>query len=327
MALAKNQSEKIKEHIQTIRKNPWIREKEKAYQALAEIGLPAVAPLLDYLHEVSKAKPNDEIWISPGFLKKALVIVCKKVGVEAEKAIFNRFLKAKNKTEYETLFFSLFSSTPNALDYVLRNTNKTGILDHNSLWSIQKVIDIYVYGGFGRNEKYVSEIEDVFSKYPELEKKFIEINKKVQELKTVGLPNPAMTFSPQINQSLNISVKEQEEFSIELEAPDGPWGYRWGIGKGHKWGLGARVFKFNNLLFLGHTIIGKKIYFRFLGMKPVKTPLNVHIQGGVPDNDPPEYLMVLTVEPLSPEERLKMFKKLKNSLDRRHRDYAEKKLL
>ena len=57
---ARDQDQAIQEHIPTIRTHPSLKAKRAANEALAEIGLPALVPLMDYLHQVAQAKPNDE---------------------------------------------------------------------------------------------------------------------------------------------------------------------------------------------------------------------------------------------------------------------------
>ena len=89
---AETQDEAVRRHILAIRTDPSVKVKKAASEALAEIGLPSLAPLMDYLRQVAQAKPNDEIWISPGYIREALSAVCKRVGEDAEKALLERFL-------------------------------------------------------------------------------------------------------------------------------------------------------------------------------------------------------------------------------------------
>jgi hypothetical protein len=114
---AENQEEQIRQQIVAIRTNPMVEGKKAANQMLAEIGLPALAPLMNYLHEVAEAKPNDEKWISPGYIEEAIATVCKRGGEPAEEVIFIRFVTATNETERDSLFRSLAdgSSYPKAL--------------------------------------------------------------------------------------------------------------------------------------------------------------------------------------------------------------------
>jgi len=119
-----------------------------------------------------------------------------------------------------------------------------------------------------------------------------------------------------------IVVDEQTEFFVALPKPAG-WVYHWGVGKGRKPDINWRT---HGLLYLGRTLGKDKVYFRFLGTRALRTPLNAHVQGGVPDNDPAEYPMTVTVRALSPEERAKRLRELHSSLDERKRKYAEASL-
>lgn len=60
-----------------------------------------------------------------------------------------------------------------------------------------------------------------------------------------------------------------------------------------------------------------------VGARPLEAPLNAYVQGGVPDNDPPEYPMTLTVRTLSPKEKAERITALRESLDERKRQYGE----
>jgi len=77
------------------------------------------------------------------------------------------------------------------------------------------------------------------------------------------------------------------------------------------------------LILLGITRTKDKYYYRFLAAKPIKTPFNVYIQGGVTDNDPPEYRMILTVRKTAASVRERRIKALAGSLDRVKRKYAQ----
>ena len=75
------------------------------------------------------------------------------------------------------------------------------------------------------------------------------------------------------------------------------------------------------------TVTGKKfedkVYYRLVGVRALKTPLNAHVQGGLSDDDPAEYPMTLTVRALPPEERAKRLRELLSSFDERKKKYAE----
>lgn len=319
---AETQEQAIQKHILTIRTNPSVNAKKAAGEALAEIGLPSLKPLMDYLHQVAEAKPGDKMWIYPGYIRRAISTVCKRVGPKAEQGILKRFLQTANETERKHLFRALAegSSYSKALAHLLGAIRAEGVLRGNAKWAVEQVVHLHVFGGWGRDEAAISEILGIFSRYPDLKKEYREIRRHLTVLKTVGAPKKEMTFSPVKHRPLSIVVDEQTEFFVALPRPDGPWTYHWGVGKGRKPDINWRA---HGLLYLGRTLGKDKVYFRFLGTRALKTPLNAHVQGGVPDNDPAEYPMTLTVRALSPEKKAKRLRELRSSLDERKRKYAE----
>jgi hypothetical protein len=318
------QHEAIRRHILAIRTDPSVKAKRAASEALAKIGLPSLAPLMDYLRQVAQAKPNDAIWISPGYIREALSAVCKRVGEDAEKALLERFLEVTNETERDCLFRSLAegSSYTKALARVLGHVRNAGTLDDNADWAIRQTVHFYVYGGGGRDESAVSDVLGVFAKQPTLQERFEDIERQVTILKSVGVPNPKTAFTPRLDTPLAIAVDEQTEFSVALPRPDGPWSYHWGFGEGVE-AFSSRSLKTHGLCYLGRTLGTNTVYFRFIGSRALETPLNVYVQGGVPDGDPAEYQMRLTVRSLPPQERQKRILQLRASLDDRKRQYVE----
>jgi hypothetical protein len=315
----------IQKHILTIRTNPSTQAKKNAGEALAQIGLPSLAPLMDYLHRVAQAKPGDGIWIHPGYIRDALSSVCKRVGPEAEKVILARLLAVGNETERECLFRALAEGAgyPKTLARLLGVIRNTATLDANTKWAVREVVNLYVYGGGDggiREEAAISELLDVFAEYPELQSKHAEIQNHVTVLKTVGVPAENTTFRPQLHRPLQIAVDEQTEFFVAMPRPNGPWGYKWGFEKGME---AAPTWRQHGLCYLGRTLGTDTTYFRFIGMHAVKTELDAYVQGGVPDNDPAEYPMTVTVRALSPKERERKLQELSTSLDDRKRKYAE----
>lgn len=320
IAAAGPEDEAIQKHILSIRSTPSIKDKKAACEALGDIGIPSLIPLMDYLHDVAGSKPNDAIWIHPDYIQDALSIVCKRAGPAAEAVLLARFLQVTNATERDCLYYSLAraSSYPCALGRVLDAVHDTQTLNDNALWAIQQTVHFYVYGR-GRDETEIPKVLNVLAKYPELEKRFDDIKKQVAILKTVGIPEPKSAFSPKIHQVLQVTVDEQTEFSIVLPRPNGPWGYHWGFGQGME-----TSFASHGLLYLGSTFGKNTVHFRFIGCRPLQTPLDVYVQGGVPDDDPAEYPMKLTVRALQVDEKKKRLDDLRISLDERKRQYAEK---
>ncbi|GAG06000.1 unnamed protein product, partial [marine sediment metagenome] len=227
---AETEEQAIQKHILTIRTNPSVNAKKAAGEALAEIGLPSLEPLMDCLHQVAEAKPNDEMWIYPGYVRDAISAVCKRVGANAERGILKRFLQTSNETEREHLFWGLAygSSYPKALAHLLDAIRGEGDLDGNAKWGLEQMVHLHVHGGWGRDEAAISELLDVFSKYPDLKKEYGEIRQHLTVLKTVGAPKKETTFSPVKHRPLPIVVDELTEFFVALPKPDGGWTYHWG---------------------------------------------------------------------------------------------------
>ena len=321
-AVAEPFGQAIGRHILTIRTNPSGKAKKAADEALAEIGLPSLKPLMDYLHQIAEAKPGDKMWIAPEYIQRAISTVCKRVGPNAEQGILKRFLQTANETERKHLFRALVagSSYSKALAHLLGAIRAEGALRGNAKWAVERVVHLCMFGGWGRDEAAISELLGIFSRYPDLKKKYREIRRHVTVLKTVGAPKKEMTFSPVIHRPLSIVVDEQTEFFIALPRPAG-FGYHWGVGKGRKPDTNWRA---HGLLYLGRVLgKGKVFYYRFFGTRAIKTPFNAHVQGGVPDDDPAEYPMTLTVRALSPEKKAKRLGELRSSLDEQKRKYAE----
>jgi len=322
---ADTQDETIARHIFAIRTDPSVKAKKAASEALAEIGLSSLAPLMDYLGQLARAKPNDEIWISPGYIRDALSAVCKRVGEDAEKALLERFLEVTNETERDCLFHSLAQGSGylKTLAHVLDAVRNAGTLGTNPEWAIQQIVRFHVYGGWGRDESAVSEVLGVFAKHLEVQERYDEISTQVAILKSVGVPKQETMFSPTLHDALAITVDEQTEFSIALPRPDGPWGYHWDFGQGMETSLSRRSFRTHGLLYLGRTLGTNTVHFRFIGTRGLQIRLNVYIQGGVLDNDPAEYPMTLTVQALPAGEREKKLRGLRVALDDRKRQYGK----
>jgi len=316
------EAQAIAKHIRTIHTNPSTKAKTAASWALAGIGMPALKPLMDDLHQRAEAKPGDKVWISPGYIQRIISDVCKRVGPDAERAIIRRFARTTNATERKLLFDALVGGVvgfPKILAHLLGVIRADGKLDGNARWGVRQVVHHQLYDGWGRDETTISILLGVFGKYPDLEKKYLDIRRSMTILKTVGAPRKETTFSPVIHRPLSIVVDEQTEFFIALPKLGGAT-YHWGVGKGRKGDINWRA---HGLLYLG-LVFGKGTvhYYRFLAVRPLKTPLNAHVQGGVPDNDPAEYPMTLTVRALSPEKKVKRFRELRSSLDEQKRKYA-----
>jgi len=194
-----------------------------------------------------------------------------------------------------------------------------GALHGNAKWGVEQVVHVHVHGGWGRDEAAITELLGIFSRYPDLKKEYGEIRQHLTVLKTVGAPRKETTFSPVKHHTLPMVVDEVTEFFVAFPKPAG-FAYHWGVGKGRKPDIDWRD---HGLLYLGRVLGKDKVYYRLVGVRALKTPLNAYVQGGVPDDDPAEYPMTLTVRALPPEKRAKRLRELLSSFDERKRKYAE----
>jgi len=316
--------ERVQEKIEAIRRKPITKAAvDAATGDLAAIGTGALGPLMDWLHLVFLAKPGDPNRISPGYVREAIGSVVQRGGELAELFLFTRFVDADNEVERKTLFQAAYGvgKSRQLLALLLEHVaSGEGPLAANSQWALQKLADWTLYQGWRDDEGEVAPLLAVFRKYPHLAERHPAIADCVKQLETVGVPVKETIFSPKLGgPPLEIAVDEQTEFAVALPRPDGPWGYHWG--KGEESDVQSAAAR-RHLVFLGWTLAEKDVYHRFLGTRPVEGPWDIYVQGGVPDDDPPEYRLALSVHALDDAARAKKLEALAASPDKTKRQYA-----
>jgi hypothetical protein len=296
---AASPADAIEKQLRIIETDPSLAAKTAAGQALAAFGPAAMAPILDRIRQ----NPSD-------YLGDALRAVSDAIGPAAKLQVAHAVLASSGRAQgalqrgchEEATYFQAAVETLQA-----------GKTISGEGWQVLEQLAQQLTE-MGRNETRIRPVLAVLDASASVVKKSPELSRLHGSLQTTGKSAPGRTFTLRAGKKPTaISLRELEDFFIQLPEPKRTTRWDWGVG-GEPVGPGPTAVK--GLKFLGLSVAPGGSLMRFIALEPITTPLEFFQVGGVRIKAPtPHFRAVLTATALAPRARAKRLAALRDSQD------------